>query len=290
MTTTMHKDLYSPEVWEDAAQASFKTKSVLVNAATQNDNLVGKPGDTIEFPKWGTLSEMADLTEGDAMVTEKMDQSSSKATIKEAGKAVEISDKANLTGTGNAQDEAIRQFGILAARKLDTDLYSAAIATVVGGLEYADGSTSVDSKPLSFNAGAAVSFGWSPLVDGLGLFGDDFEPEEFEGLYINSADRALALKDPNFIAASQGPGSNGVITRGLIGDIAGLPVIVTDRIAAGKSMVVKTGALGVMWKRRPLVEMDRDILKRTNVVATNLHYAVKRLNDSGILVVNWKTA
>ena len=38
-----------------------------------------------------------------------------------------------------------------------------------------------------------------------------------------------------------------------------------------------------MHKRRPVVEQDRDILARTTVVATTMHYAVKRLNDEGVV-------
>src|SRR5687768_4712850 len=114
MAATTSSGLYSPEVWEDVAQATFLNKAVVLNAALQKDNLVGKPGDTVEFPKWSTLSDLSDLTEGVAMTTEALTQSSTRATIKEAGKAVEITDTADLTGLGNPQDEAIRQFGVLA--------------------------------------------------------------------------------------------------------------------------------------------------------------------------------
>jgi hypothetical protein len=47
---------------------------------------------------------------------------------------------------------------------------------------------------------------------------------------------------------------------------------------------MKRGALGLLYKRRPLVESDRDILARSTVVTTTLHYAVKRLNDKGVCV------
>src|SRR5690606_15419252 len=133
------------------AVAEFTGKAVVAtSAATVNDDtLVGQPGETVEFPKWMELSDLDDLAEGTPIVPVKLKQKSSKATIKEAGKGVEISDKAKLTGIGNAQDEAIRQFGVLAARKVDADLITAAVTTVTGGISYADGSTSTDSAPLS---------------------------------------------------------------------------------------------------------------------------------------------
>ena len=287
MAETTAADLYAPEVWEDLAQASFSGNTVLFNAAVSSNTLVGKPGDTVTFPKWSNLGELDDLTELVPIVPEKLTQSAGKAVIKEAGKGVEISDTAQLVGLGNAQDEAIRQFGVLSSRKFDTDLYATATATQVGGIEYADGSVSTDSAPLSFYAGTGANIGWDNLIDAFGVYGDDFEADEFSGLYINSTDRSAIMKDPTFISASQGSGTNGVVNRGLIGDINGLNVFVTNRVEAGKSLAIKRGALGVLYKRRPIVEQDRDILKRANVVTTNVHYATKRLNDDGVLVINW---
>lgn len=286
MAETTAADLYAPEVWSDLAQAAFTGNTILSNAATTSNELVGKPGDTIRFPRWSNLTDLADLTELVPIATENLTQSSSTATIKEAGKGVEISDTAQLTGLGNAQDEAIRQFGILTARKIDADVYASAVGTTTGGVEYADGSVATDSAPLTHSVtGAGIS--WSALVDAFGVFGDEFEQSDFSGLYINSADRSAIMKDTQFIEASQGNGSNGVVNRGLIGNINGLNVFVTNRVATNKSLVVKRGALGLMYKRRPIVEQDRDILKRSNVITTNLHYATKRLNDEGVLVINW---
>lgn len=285
MATTLSTGLYSPEVWEDVAQATFVNKAIVLNAALQSNTLVGKPGDTVEFPKWSTLSDLADLTEGVAMDTEALTQSSTRATIKEAGKAVEITDTADLTGLGNPQDEAIRQFGVLAARKVDGDLIATAAATIVGGVTHANGAAATDSAPHSHTT-AAGGLTWAGIVGAIEKFGDDFEPDEFSGLYVRSDARAALFKDDQFIAATQGQGSNGIISRGLIGTLGGLDVFVTDRLPAAKAMIIKRNALGVLYKRRPIVEQDRDILKRTNVVTTNLHYATKRLNDKGVCVIN----
>ncbi len=284
MATTLSTGLYSPEVWEDVAQAGFINKAIVLNAALQSNTLVGKPGDTVEFPKWNTLADLSDLTENVAIVPQALTQSSTRAVIKEAGTAVEITDTADLTGLGNPQDEAIRQFGVLAARKVDGDLITTAGATVAGGVTYADGTAATASAPLAYTT-AAGGLKWAGINAAIATFGDDFEPDEFSGLYIRSDARAALFNDTQFIAAVQGSGENGIISRGNIGTIGGLQVFVTDRLPAAKAMLIKRNALGVIYKRRPLVEQDRDILKRTNVVTTNLHYATKRLNDKGVCVV-----
>lgn len=290
MAATASTDLYVPEVWEDLAQAAFTGRTILAQAALTDDKLVGVPGDTVNFPKWNTLGELDDLTELVPIVPEKMTQRATRATIKEAGKGVEISDTADLTGIGNPQDEAIRQFGILAARKVDADLYAAAIEVIPGGVTYSDGTTATESAPLTFYAGTGVNLGWDPLVDATAVFGDDYEPGDFSGLYINSAERARIMKDDDFIRAAQGNGENRIQTRGLIGDIGGLSVFVTNRIPAGESLLLKRNALGLKYKRRPIVEQDRDILRRSTVVTTNMHYGTHRINDSGVLRIRWNTA
>jgi N4-gp56 family major capsid protein len=290
MAKTLSTDLYIPEVWADLAAESYSTKAIVGTspAVLTDDSLAGQPGELISFPKWMLLDDLEDLDETDVLVPEKLSQSASQAAIKEAGKAVEWTDKAKLTGIGNVQDEAIRQFGELAARKVDADLITAAQATVTDGVTYADGSTADDSAPLAHtitNAGGTIT--WDGLVDGLELFGDDFEPSEYAGLYVSARGRSQIMKDDDFIRASElgtgGPGS--VLRRGFVGEIAGLPVYVTNRLANTKALVLKRNSLGLFYKRRPVVEQDRDILARTTVVATNMHYATKRVNDKGVLVV-----
>ena len=283
MTTTFSTDLYRPDVWRDLAFSSFVGKAIIGTspAVVVDDSLVGEPGDTVNFPKWMNLTDMVDLVETDVLVPDKLKQSNSKATIKEAGKAVEWSDKAKLTGIGNVQDEAIRQFGILAARKIDADLTAAAVATIAGGITYADGTAATASAPLAITATGGLT--WANIVK-IGLkFGDEFDPTEFAGLYINSAASEQMLNDEKFIQAAQGAGSNSVINNGFLGTKNGLRIYQTNRLGATKALLLKNNALGLMYKRRPIVEQDRDILARTTVVATNMHYAVKRLADDGVV-------
>ncbi|MGA5354043.1 N4-gp56 family major capsid protein [Streptomyces thermodiastaticus] len=282
MAETTAANLIVPEVWADLAQARFTGAARVLNSAAvqTDDTLTGQPGDTINFPKWGALGELDDLTEAVAMTTEAMTQSASSATIKEAGKAVEITDKALLTALGDPRDEAQRQFGILAARKVDAALIAQAQADETaqgGGTPY----TITINGP---DASTVAKLGWSnAIVPALAKFGDEFDPAEFAGLFINSAQMAEVFADEQFInAASLGTATP--VTTGQVGVIAGMPVIVTDRIAAGTFLIMKRNALGALYKRRPIVETDRDILKRTTVITTNVHYAVKRLDDKGVCV------
>lgn len=101
MAETLKANMVVPEVFSNIVEGEFTSKAKLLKFATVYNNLVGKPGDTIHFPKWGTLSEATDLTEATAMGTEVLGTSDVSAVIKEIGKAVEISDTAVLTAIGD---------------------------------------------------------------------------------------------------------------------------------------------------------------------------------------------
>ncbi|MCX5266083.1 phage head protein [Streptomyces sp. NBC_00199] len=279
MPQTTAAAMINPEVWGDMAQAEF-TGAVRVagSAAVVEDNtLEGAPGDTVHFPKWGALGELDDLAEGTPMTTVAMSTSDATATIREVGKAVEITDKARLVSLGDPEAEARRQFGILAGRKVDAALIAQAQAdeTAQGG-----------GNPRKFTTAAGVTkFTWlGAMVPAIGQFGDEWEPSDFAGLYLHSTQLGEAMADPQFIDASKlGSGASAAVT-GSIGRIGGVSVFITNRVTAGKFLLLKNNALGLLYKRRPLVESDRDILARSNVITTTLHYAVKRLDDKGVCV------
>ncbi|MFI9203329.1 N4-gp56 family major capsid protein [Streptomyces sp. NPDC053048] len=279
--TTTAAQMIVPDVWADMVQAKFKGAMILGTLATDDNTLEGKPGDSVNFPKWKALSDAEDLTEGTAMSTEQLGTDpGNSATIKEAGKAVEITDKARLVAFGDPYAETQRQLGVLIARKIDTDLRAAAEAP---------GVITVDA--------ATKALSWDVMVSGIEKFGDAWDPQNMAGLIIHSVQRAALLRDPNFISADK-LGGAAVIPRGVIGQVGGVNIYVSDRLTkAGtgvdttyNALLLRRGALGLLYKRRPIVETDRDILKRTTVVTTNVHYACHRLDDEGVVVLKTKGA
>ncbi|MDN3056185.1 N4-gp56 family major capsid protein [Streptomyces sp. SRF1] len=270
-----------PDVWADMVQAKFKGALILGTLALDDNTLEGKPGDTVNFPKWTALGEAEDLTEGTPMTPEQLGTDpGNSATIKEAGKAVELTDKSRLVAFGDPYAETQRQLGVLIARKIDKDLTAAAEAP---GVITVDAST------------AALS--WDVMVSGIEKFGDEWDPDNMAGLVIHSVQRAALLRDPNFISADK-LGAGAVIPRGVIGQVGGVNIYVSDRVTKTgtgadttyNALLLRRGALGLLYKRRPIVETDRDILARTTVVTTNVHYATHRLDDEGVVVLKTKGA
>lgn len=273
MANTTSADMIIPEVYGDMAQAEFVGAVKVAGSAAvkSDDTLEGQPGETIHFPKWGALGELDDLTETTAITPEKLTTKDSTAKIKEAGKGVTITDRSRLVGMGDPEAEARRQFGILAARKVDADLITA--AQLKGG---------ANGTPYEVTTEASA-FGWAALVEAIAQFGDEWEPSDFAGVYINSAQLGQAFADDQFVNASK-LGADTPVRTGNLGVIGGVPIHVTNRVEAGKFLVLKNQSLGLLYKQRPLVETERHALARSTDVVTTLHYAVKRLSDKGVAV------
>lgn len=292
--TTTTADLIIPEVWADAVAPVILGRTVWAQLADTDDQLVGQPGETVIFPKFDYIGDADDLTEGVAMDTTKLSMSDSRATIKEAGKAVELTDSATLAAIGNPNSQAQTQLALSVARKIDTDLRIAAerVAAAVGtpgehGYEAA-------TTPLIV-AATADRFSWASYVAATQMLGDEYDPSDLAGLVLHSAQMGSLMLDEHFIRADSF-GAGAVIQRGQIGSIGNVPVFISDRVTKTgvgvdtvyNAVLVRKGALALKFKRRPIVETDRDILKRTNIITTNVHYATKRVDDRGIVIIKTK--
>lgn len=293
MAQTLASDLIVPEVWGDAVMVSVQGAAVLLPLVDADDELVGQPGDTVHFPKFNYIGDAVDLTEGVAMTPTKMSMTDSYATIKEAGKAVELTDTAVLTAIGRPNDQARTQLALSIARKIDSDIRAAA------EYEHTNGGGSdpePTTAPLKISVNGPMS--WGAYVSAVALLGDEYDPSDIAGIVLHSSQHIALLNDDKFIS-SESFGAGAVITRGQVGAIGQVRVYVSDRatavtdadsVEAGnqagrKALVIKRGAISLKYKRRPIVETDRDILARTNIITTNVHYAVKRVDDRGVIVL-----
>lgn len=293
MATTTTADLIVPTVWADAVAPTILGKSVFVPLADTDDDLVGEPGATVIFPKFGYIGDADDLTEGVAMGTTKLTMTDSRATIKEAGKAVELTDKATLAALGNPNSQAQTQLALSISRKIDTDLRTAAEFVVTGSVDPLNPNTSPFIVATTYDR-----LSWTALVAAFGMLGDEYDPAEISGIVVHSAQYGSLLLDPAFQSVDKfGPGA--VIMRGQIGSIATIPVFMSDRATKTgtgtgpdpyiyNALIIRKGSLALKYKRRPIVETDRDILKRTNIITTNVHYATKRIDDRGVIILKTK--
>lgn len=267
---TRAADLIVPEVWADMVQGEFTGRLVWGGLAQVFTDLEGVPGDTIHFPRYSTLTDAVDVTEDQDLQVEKLATSDDTATVKEAGKAVEVSDRALLNALGDPLAEARRQLGVVIARKIDADLQAGVLAEPAG------------TKTATFTTS---SFSETDLWALLDLFGEDgADPQNFAAFVLNSA-RHSQIRSSNFFNSADTVGQgNQANVRGYVGNFASIPVVVSDRLPANKVVLVEHNSLGLIYKRRPIVETDRDILARSTVITTNVHYGTKVIKPAGVAV------
>jgi hypothetical protein len=294
---TTSADVIDPEVWADAIAPTILGRAQMANPAagivTIDDTLVGSPGSTVGFPKWAYLGDAEDLTEGVAIEADKLTLTESFATIKEIGKAVDLTDTARLIALNDPNAEATRQIPVTISRKVDTDLIGSALKVVTGSVDPKNPNTSPLIVPE-----IAPAMSWDAYVDAIGLFGDDYDPADIGGVFMAMPQYKQLLKDDDFKTVDKF-GAGATILRGQVGAIGTVPVFLTNRmpaladadpVEAGNQpghqvLIVKKGAIALKYKRRPLVETDRDIKRRITTIVATTHYATKRTDDRGVIAL-----
>ena len=255
----------NPEVMADMVSAKLPKMIKFTPLAYVERELVGQPGSTITVPKWVYSGDAKDIAEGVAIEPDQLTTAKSTMTIKKAGKGIELTDEAVLSGYGDPIGQATQQIALALANKVDNDL-----------IEEAKKATQfVTEAPTT---GAA-------LDKALAVF-DDEEDANYVAL-INPADaidlRADTIK--NWLSGSE-IGANTVVS-GTFGETHGVQIVRTKKVEKGKGFLVKVsptandttdvakyGAFVINLKRDVAIETDRDILKKTTVITGDEHYGV----------------
>jgi N4-gp56 family major capsid protein len=264
MAQTNLSNLINPEVMADIISAKLPSKIKFSPLARLDDTLVGQPGNTITVPKYAYIGDAEDVAEGVAMGTTVLTASSTQATVKKAGKAVELTDESVLSGYGDPVGEANDQLLTSVAAKVDNDAVAA-----------------LGNATLTHIASSVISY--NNIVDAI----DKFEEEDDEQkiLFIHPLQKGTLRKDAEFIANVPNAYMSGVI-----GEIAGCQVVASNKVpkVAGtpgqfENFIVKPGALDIYLKREAQVEDDRDVLKKTTVLVADQHYTVVLADDSKVV-------
>nr|DAN54695.1 MAG TPA: major capsid protein [Caudoviricetes sp.] len=265
MTQTKIAQLVNPEVLADMVSAKLPKMIKFTPLAYVERELVGQPGNTVTVAKWVYSGDAKDITEGEAIVPDQLTTDKSTMTIKKAGKGVEVTDEALLSGYGDPLGQAAHQISLAIANKVDNDL----VVEAKKATQY------VDDAPTT---GAA-------LDKALAVFEDE-EDARYVAL-VNPKDaidlRADTVKE--WVRGSE-IGAN-IVVSGTFGETHGVQIVRSKKVEKGKGFLVKVsavetdtddvakyGAFVINLKRDVAVETDRDILKKTTVITGDEHYGV----------------
>lgn len=124
--TTTTAQVINPQVMADTVSAKLPKLIKFTPLAVVETTLVGRPGDELTVPQWTYSGDATEITEGQAIPVDQLGTKETKMKIKQAGKAIEITDKAALVGHGNVYGEATNQIALAIANKVDNDIVEVA--------------------------------------------------------------------------------------------------------------------------------------------------------------------
>jgi N4-gp56 family major capsid protein len=261
MAQTKLSNMINPEVMKDMISAELTNAIRFAPLARVDQTLVGQAGNTVTVPRFEYIGDAADVAEGVAMGTTVLTTSSQQASIKKAGKAVELTDESVLSGYGDPIGEAQKQLRMSIANKVDNDAL-AALATTT----------------LVHTTAAAGALDIATVDAAQALFND--EDVEDMVLIANPADAAILRENAAAGWVRSGDLGDRMLVSGAYGEVLGAQVIRSRKVPEGTAYLVKRGALAIYMKRDVAIETDRDILAKTTVISADEHYAVVLEDES----------
>ena len=274
MTQTKLAQMINPEVMADMVSAKLPKMIKFTPLAYVERALVGQPGNTITVPKWEYSGDAKDIEEGVAIEPEQLTTKKSTMTIKKAGKGIELTDEAVLSGYGDPIGQATHQIALAIANKVDNDLVEEA------------------KKATQFVAEAPTT--GDALDKALAVFADE---EDARYVALLNPEDAIALRKDTAKEWVRGSeiGAN-IVVSGTFGEAHGVQIVRSKKVEKGKGFLVKVsavdtdtddvakyGAFVINLKRDVAIETDRDILKKTTVITGDEHYGVYLYDPSKVV-------
>lgn len=243
-------NLFDPQVVADTINAKLVDAIKFAPLCRIDTTLAGRAGSTITLPSYTYIGDAEDVAEGDDIPVGQLTQSEVEVKIKKAGKGVQVTDEAVLSGYGDPAGEAVSQIRTAIASKVDND-----VLAVLGGI--AEGMTHAC-------AGRATP---DDVADALVKFGEDIEGDKV--LLVSPATYAGIRKADDWCPASEI--SANLVIKGAVGMVHGCQVVVSNKLK-NTAFIVKPNALALYLKRDTLVETDRDIVNKSTVMTADKHY------------------
>lgn len=268
--TTMLADLINPEVMAPIISYELTKALRFTPLAVVDTALQGQPGSKLTLPKFGYIGDATDIPEGTAIPTSKLTTSKQDVEIKKAGKGVELTDEAVLSGLGDPMGEGTKQLGLAIANKVDNDLLAAA--------------TNADN--IAQTATVAQT------GDGVQDILDIFNTETPQNIVIIAAPKVISAIRADARRNDMGGsdfGANAFVS-GQTFDVLGAQLITSNKFSdetalQGVAILVDPAkpALKLSIKRGLVIEPDRiPASQKTDVYATE-HYAAYAYHTENII-------
>ena len=256
-------ELINPEVMGAFAERKLEAEFKFAPLAVVGHELQGQAGDTLTIPVWGYIGKAEDVAEGQPIPISKMGQTKTTVKVKKAGKGIELTDEAVLSGLGDAVGEGEKQLAEAILDKVNKDCFDALMATTT----------------LQHSTAAGDTLNADEVADALVQFKEDVH--EGQVLFVSPKRYAQLRKDPAWVTVLAGE----KFISGQVGEIMGCSVVVSNTMADDKALIVRAGALGLELKRDTMIESDRDIIHKSTIITIDKHYVAYLKDASKVIKV-----
>lgn len=279
MPVTKRSDLIIPELMVEAIAAAFTGMRVLVGSRalimsnTMPDNIQGAPikgGDRVKIPYFNIIGQTLEkiANEGDELTPQKLTQTSEEAVVSHYGKAVEITQWAQIAAAyADPYAEVARQFAEATKNTVEDEI----IVAATSGL-------SSDFIHDVFSASTPKTIDYDVVVDGKMKWGDEQGNIELISVHSKVFGDMLKLKDSTgrpLVSNAE----NADLVR-----FCGIPVKVSDRNKVTKvsgvnrysSLIFKTGACAWWYQKQPTVRTEPNALADSDITAIHVYGAPYR--------------
>jgi HK97 family phage major capsid protein len=238
-----------------------------------------KGGDTITIPYFGTIGEMEDVTEGQALTPESLTMSEEECTVIHSGKAIETSHWAQIAASyADPYGEMARQLREVHERRVDKALFDVALASL--GAAYTNDITAEGDGLIDYDA----------IVDALALWGDEENEVAVMVCHSEVKKRFRKIKDANghpiFVDAQ-----NGGLPK-----VFGIPLKVSDRQTLSgstyRTILARRNSLAYWAQEEPRLLTDVDALADTELAAIHTYWTAHRWSrmpgstKGGVVLIN----
>ncbi|QXP45388.1 putative major capsid protein [Carnobacterium phage cd4] len=253
---TKLNQVINPEVLAPFIREQLIKNLVFSGIAGIDTTLVGEPGDTLKVPTYAYVGMAEDLKEGEDHESVTMSATTKAVTVKKAVRTIGWTDETLLSALGNIPDEAGFQLSQAIYDKVNNDCFKALTAGV----------------PVDAEIKIGTNTDW--VADALTKFGEKISDPTV--LIVHPTQLATFRKDSQYVYVNQG----NTKVSGVVAQIFGTDVLVSDMVAKDQAFLVRSGALEIVLKRNPTLETDRNIWKKESFLSVDQHYVAYVKNAS----------
>jgi hypothetical protein len=273
-------NVFIPDVWAKDILMARRNKLVATNLVDHQYENVLKYGDTVHITSIAEMTADA-ITPGTALVPVAPTETEQTLLINQYyGKAIEIQDMVKVQSMYDLRAPYADVMAFALAKSLDASILGQWTNVVAGNQQTA-------VAALTFNG----------IVDATTLLDAANVPQTDRALIVDAVSLGDLRKLTQFTSWSD-TGRAGVRedAMGIVGEIYGAPVYLSNAIANGttnvinsstnhKNMLVHKSAFAAAIQKQPEMESDRDILKKTDLVSTSMLWGVKTIRNDHAVVL-----